>query len=402
MKDYDKIFSEHISQIKSEGRYREFKYIARSVGEYPFAYDEQGEKITLWCINDYLAMGQNPKVIAAAESALNKYGAGSGGTRNIGGSGVLVKELEQEVASLHGKDAGLIFTSGFVANDATLTTLAKIMPDIVFFSDEDNHASIISGICNSKAEKYVFKHGDIGHLEQLLKAVDISRPKLIAFESIYSMDGVASPIEEICALARKYNALTYLDEVHTVGLYGEQGAGLAKLKGVAEQVDIIQGTLGKAFGVVGGYIAASEDLIDAIRSSASGFIFTTTLPPAITAASLASIRHLRGSDQERVSLHSKVSLFKSKLQNAGVNFLQNDSHIIPIIIGEPNLARQVSEELLKRHRVFVQHINFPTVPRGTERIRLTLTPAHTEEIMDDMVTALADILLRIGLLDKAA
>jgi 5-aminolevulinate synthase len=402
MINYESFFAAHTSQIKAEGRYRDFLNLARKAGKFPYASTPSGKEILLWCINDYLGMGEHPLVKEAAKQAVDLMGAGTGGTRNIGGNNSLIVELEQELAELHGKQNALVFTSGYIANDTTLSTLARILPNVIFFSDEDNHASIIAGIRNSRADKVIFRHNDAKHLEELLAKTDPSRPKIIVFESIYSMDGQRSPIHEICKLARKYNALTYLDEVHTVGLYGNRGAGIANEEGLSDKIDIIQGTLGKAFGVIGGYIAASSNLIDAVRSSAPGFIFTTALPPMVASAAKASIRHLKNSDVERKTHKEKISYLKKKLEEAGIDYLKNDSHIVPIIIGDPVLTKVASKKLLEDFGIFVQYINYPTVPRNTERLRLTPTPLHTYEMIDYLVKALEAVFIEINVLKSVA
>ncbi|MDG1436180.1 MAG: 5-aminolevulinate synthase [Rickettsiaceae bacterium] len=398
MFDYKAAFTNQIQEIKDEGRYRNFIGLQRQAGKFPQAYwGEDKKDITMWCINDYLGMSQHPAVIKAASDAIQESGVGSGGTRNIGGNNYAIMELEAEIADLHNKDSALVFTSGYVSNDATLTTLAKIMPDLIFISDELNHASMISGIRNSKVKKRIYRHLDMDHLEEILKSIDIDRPKVIAFESAYSMDGLISPIEKICELAKKYNAMTYIDEVHSVGLYGDRGAGIASMLGLENKIDIIQGTLAKAYGVIGGYIAGDADIIDAIRLTASGFIFTTSLPPAITASACASIRHLKESNVERQQHQKVVSMVKNSFTQAGIDFYNNDSHIIPIIIGDPELTRKASQLLVEKHNIFVQHINFPTVAEGTERLRITPTPAHTEEMVAKLTEALLDVFNELGI-----
>jgi len=402
MFDYNAAFKDQVQQIRDEGRYRNFIGVQRHAGKFPLAsWGENKQAVTMWCINDYLGMSQHPKVIQAASEAILENGIGSGGTRNIGGNNYAIVNLENEIADLHQKDSALVFTSGYVSNDATLTTLAKIMPDLIFLSDELNHASMIAGIRNSNVKKRIYRHLDMDHLEEILKTIDIDRPKVIAFESAYSMDGLISPIEKICALAKKYNAMTYIDEVHSVGLYGDRGAGIANMLGLEDKIDIIQGTLAKAYGVIGGYIAGDADLIDAIRLTASGFIFTTSLPPAITAAARASICHLKESDTERKQHQKIVGLVKSSFTKAGINFFSNESHIIPIIIGDPELARKASQLLIEKHNIFVQHINFPTVPEGSERLRITPTPAHTEEMIAQLTESLLDVFLELGIHPKA-
>jgi 5-aminolevulinate synthase len=391
--NYTEIFTNHIEKIKREGRYRNFVGVIRLAGEFPYAtHTPTDKKIVMWCINDYLGMSQHDVVLEAARNALKTSGAGSGGTRNIGGNNGAVLDLEATLADLHNKEKALVFTSGYVANDATLVALSKIMPDLIFFSDESNHASIIAGISNSRCEKYIYKHNDAESLRQMLAAAPKNRPKLIVFESVYSMDGLTSPIKEICALAKEYNAMTYIDEVHTVGLYGDNGAGVAAREGFADQIDIIQGTLGKAYGAIGGYIAARHELIDAIRLTAPGFIFTTALPPLVAAAASASIKYLMGSSKERNLHQNRVTALKKALDEAGIDYLKNDSHIVPIIIGDPDRAAKISENLLQDHGIYVQHINFPTVPRGTERLRIIPTPYHTDEMIASLVRALKAVL----------
>lgn len=401
MLNYQNIFASHINKIKSEGRYRNFARVIRIAGQFPFAIHlPTNSKIVMWCINDYLGMSQHPLVQAAAIEAIKSAGAGSGGTRNIGGNNGYLVELEKTIANLHQKANALVFTSGFVANDSTLVALGKIMPDLIFFSDQSNHASIISGINNSKKEKYIYRHNDLAHLRSLLESAPRDYPKIIVFESVYSMDGLKSPVKEICALAKEFNALTYIDEVHTVGLYGQKGAGIAKEEGVADQIDIIQGTLGKAFGIIGGYIAGNEDLIDAIRLTAPGFIFTTSLPPAIANAANASIVHLMNSDTERMMHKDRVRKLKHALTEAGIEYFQNESHIVPIIIGDAEIVSKISEKLLLESGIYVQHINFPTVARGSERLRITITPFHTDEMIADLVIALKKLLLEFGIMSE--
>lgn len=401
MYDYNSSFKSTIERIKQEGRYRDFVGLARKSGNYPYTkWGKDQKEVVIWCINDYLGMGENQIVQDAAIRTLKESGIGAGGTRNIGGNHYSIMELERELADLHGKEGALLFTSGYVSNDALLTSLAKINPGLVYFSDEMNHSSMITGIRNSKAEKYIYKHLDVDHLEHLLKSVDINRPKVIAFESTYSMDGFVSPIAEICHLAKKYNALTYIDEVHSVGLYGKRGAGIANMVGYDNQIDIIQGTLAKAYGVIGGYVSANQDIIDAVRLVANGFIFTTSLPPAMTSAALASVRYLKESDKERQEMQKVVSKVKDSFTEAGINFLQNDTHIIPIIIGDPEKTREASRMLVEEYNIFVQHINFPTVPKGTERLRITPTPCHTDEMIKQLTEALVSVLSKLGLTES--
>jgi 5-aminolevulinate synthase len=403
--NYDKIFDAAIERLHSEGRYRVFIEILRNRGAYPnarcFAGHNGPKPITVWCSNDYLAMGQHPKVIAAMEDALHDVGAGSGGTRNIGGNTHYHVELEAELADLHGKDGALLFTSGYVSNDATLSTLAKILPGCVIFSDELNHASMIAGIRNSGAEKKVWRHNDLEHLEQLLAETDDSLPKLIAFESVYSMDGDVAPIHAICDLADKYNALTYIDEVHAVGMYGPRGGGIADRDGAAHRITIIEGTLGKAFGVMGGYITADTKIIDVVRSYAPGFIFTTSLSPVLVAGVLASVRHLKSSSVEREGQQAAAALLKALFADAGLPVMPSTTHIVPLMVGDPVKAKMISDILLAEYGVYVQPINFPTVPRGTERLRFTPGPAHTEAMMRELTGALVEIWERLDM-KKAA
>jgi 5-aminolevulinate synthase len=399
--NYNQIFDQAIDRLHSEGRYRVFIDILRNKGAYPnarcFAGHNGPKPITVWCSNDYLAMGQHPKVIEAMEQALHDVGAGSGGTRNIGGNTHYHVDLERELADLHGKDSALLFTSGYVSNDATLSTLAKILPGCVIFSDELNHASMIAGIRNSGAEKKVFRHNDVEHLEQLLAETDPALPKLIAFESVYSMDGDVAPIHAICDLADKYNALTYIDEVHAVGMYGAQGGGISERDEAAHRITIIEGTLGKAFGVMGGYIAADAKIIDVIRSYAPGFIFTTSLSPVLVAGVLASVRHLKQSSAERDGQQAAAAFLKQSFADAGLPVMPSTTHIVPLMVGDPVRAKQISDILLAEYGVYVQPINFPTVPRGTERLRFTPGPAHTEAMMTALTEALVEIWERLEL-----
>ncbi|MBC2662085.1 5-aminolevulinate synthase [Novosphingobium flavum] len=399
--NYDQIFDAAIDRLHSEGRYRVFIDILRNKGAYPnarcFAGHNGPKPITVWCSNDYLAMGQHPKVIAAMEEALHNVGAGSGGTRNIGGNTHYHVELERELADLHGKDGALLFTSGYVSNDATLSTLARILPGCVIFSDELNHASMIAGIRNSGAEKKVFRHNDVAHLEELLAETDPALPKLIAFESVYSMDGDVAPIHAICDLAEKYNALTYIDEVHAVGMYGPRGGGITDRDEAAHRIDIIEGTLGKAFGVMGGYIAADTRIIDVIRSYAPGFIFTTSLSPVLVAGVLASVRHLKESSVERDGQQAAAATLKRLFTEAGLPVMATTTHIVPLMVGDPVKAKRISDILLAEYGVYVQPINFPTVPRGTERLRFTPGPSHTEAMMVELTRALVEIWDRMEL-----
>ena len=399
--NYDQIFEAAIDRLHAEGRYRVFIDILRNKGAYPNArcfHGHNGPKpITVWCSNDYLAMGQHPKVISAMEEALHNVGAGSGGTRNIGGNTHYHIELEQELASLHGKDSALLFTSGYVSNDATLSTLARILPGCIIFSDELNHASMIAGIRNSGCEKRVFRHNDVEHLEELLAAEDPNVPKLIAFESVYSMEGDVAPIAALCDLADKYNALTYLDEVHAVGMYGAHGGGISERDEAAARLTIIEGTLGKAFGVMGGYIAADQKIIDVIRSYAPGFIFTTSLSPVLVAGALASVRHLKQSSEEREGQQAAAATLKQLFRDAGLPVMDTTTHIVPLMVGDPVKAKKISDVLLAEYGVYVQPINFPTVPRGTERLRFTPGPAHDEAMMRELTQALVEIWDRLEL-----
>jgi 5-aminolevulinate synthase len=395
--DYDRIFKSAIERLHDEGRYRVFIDILRSKGSYPNArcFGGNGPKpITVWCSNDYLCMGQHPYVVAAMEQALHEVGAGSGGTRNISGNTHYHTELEAELASLHGKTSALLFTSGYVSNEAALSTLGKLLPGCVIFSDELNHASMIAGIKNSGCEKRVFRHNDLEHLEELLAAEDAETPRLIAFESVYSMDGDIAPIAAICDLADRYNALTYLDEVHAVGMYGDHGGGISERDAVADQLTIIEGTLGKAFGVMGGYIAADRTIIDCIRSYAPGFIFTTSLSPVLVAGALASVRHLKASDEERRAQQESAAMLKAKFAAAGLPAMPSATHIVPLLVGCPIKAKKISDILLAEYGLYVQPINYPTVPRGTERLRFTPGPHHSAEMMDELTGALVEILGR--------
>ena len=393
--DYSRVFASAIDRLHAEGRYRVFIDILRNKGAFPnarcFAGHNGPKPITVWCSNDYLAMGQHPKVIAAMEEALHDVGAGSGGTRNIGGNTHYHVDLEAELADLHGKEAALLFTSGYVSNEATLSTLAKVLPGCVIFSDELNHASMIAGIRNSGCEKQVFRHNDLQHLEELLAATDPAVPRLIAFESVYSMDGDVAPIAAICDLADRFNALTYCDEVHAVGMYGPRGGGISERDGQAHRITVIEGTLGKAFGVMGGYIAADRTIVDVIRSYAPGFIFTTSLSPVLVAGVLASVRHLKGSSVERDAQQAAAARLKSLFADAGLPVMDSTTHIVPLMVGDPVRAKRISDILLAEYGVYVQPINYPTVPRGTERLRFTPGPAHDDGMMQELTDALVEI-----------
>jgi len=389
--DYDKKFADALKEIKREGRYREFADIRRKCGNFPnaqhFVSDVQHD-IKVWCSNDYLGMGQNPVVLAAMHDAIDTAGAGSGGTRNISGTTHYHVELEAELADLHGKEAALLFTSGYIANDASISMLVKLLPGCVIFSDEKNHASMIEGIRHGGGPKHIWRHNDLAHLEELLQQYDQNTPKIIAFESVYSMDGNISQIGDICELAKKYGALTYLDEVHAVGLYGPRGGGIADRDGVLDKVDVIEGTLAKGFGLMGGYIAASADIVDSIRSFALGFIFTTSLAPAIVAGALASVRHLKVSQIERERHQERARTLKRRMKEAGLPVMDNPSHIVPVMVGDPVLCKNLTDSLMERYSIYVQPINYPTVPRGTERIRLTPSPIHSDADMDHLIEAL--------------
>lgn len=392
--DYAGQFKAALDQIKTEGRYRVFADLKRTRGAYPAAMrftETTSHPITVWCSNDYLGMGQHPAVLAAMHEAIDVAGAGSGGTRNISGTTRYHVELEHEIADLHGKQAALLFTSAYVANDATLSTIQRLFPGMVIFSDEKNHASMIEGIRRGGGEKRIFRHNDIADLEAKLAEWPLETPKLIAFESVYSMDGHISPIAAVCDLAEKYGAMTYLDEVHAVGLYGEHGGGIAERDGVMHRLDIINGTLAKGYGVMGGYIAASRDICDAIRSFAAGFIFTTSIAPAIAAGALASIRYLKTSQLERTRHQERARALKARLRAARIPVMDNPSHIVPILVGDPVHCKAVTDTLLDTYGIYAQPINYPTVPRGTERIRLTPSPQHTDAQMDALVAALSEL-----------
>jgi len=394
--DFEAFFRTRLDALKAEGRYRVFADIARRAGAFPRARDHvRGSDITVWCSNDYLGMGQHPDVLAAMRDALAQTGAGAGGTRNISGTTHHHVALERELAELHRKPAALVFTSGYVANETALATLGSQLPGCIIFSDALNHASMIQGIQHSRAEKAIFQHNDPADLERLLKSADPARPKLVAFESVYSMDGDIAPIGELCDVAKRYGALTYLDEVHAVGLYGAHGAGVAERDGVMDRVDLVQGTLAKAFGLMGGYVAASVALVDFLRSYAPGFIFTTALPPAIAAGAVASIRYVKGAAELRQRHQERAARLKQRLAAAKLPVMASDSHIVPVLIGDAQLCKQAADDLLERHRIYVQPINYPTVPRGGERLRFTPTPLHSDQDIEALVAALSDVWSRL-------
>jgi 5-aminolevulinate synthase len=390
--DYKAAFEGSVEQVKGEGRYRVFADLKRVRGQFPLARrrreDGTEQDVVVWCSNDYLGMGQHPEVLGAMQAEIDSVGAGAGGTRNISGTTRSAVDLEAELASWHQKEAALLFTSGYVANEATLTTLQRILPGLITFSDSLNHASMIAGIRNGGGERHIFAHNDLVHLEALLAAAPVDAPKLIAFESVYSMDGDIADLAGTIALAEKYNALTYLDEVHAVGLYGATGAGVAERDGVLDGIDIVECTLGKAIGVMGGYIAADAVIIDAVRSWASGFIFTTSLPPALTAGALASVRHLKANGALREAHQERAATLKARFTAAGIPVLPSVSHIVPVHVGNPVHCKMISDMLLEQYGVYVQPINYPTVPKGTERLRFTPSPNHTDAMMDDLVKAM--------------
>lgn len=397
--DYRETFRSALERVRSEGRYRVFADLKRHRGEFPNATWTRGDgttaDVTVWCSNDYLGQGQNPLVLDAMHRAIEEAGAGSGGTRNISGTTHYHVELERELADLHRKEAALLFTSGYVSNEASLSTLYKILPGLIVFSDELNHNSMISGIrAGRREQRRVFRHNDLEHLEQLLAAADPAVPKLVAFESVYSMDGDIADLRGTVALARKYGAMTYLDEVHAVGMYGPRGAGVAERDGVMAEIDIVEGTLGKAFGVMGGYIAADAVIVDAIRSYADGFIFTTSLPPALAAGAVASIRYLKAHNEVRVAHQERAAALKARLTKAGLPVMPSASHIVPVLVGDPVHCKMISDILLEDHGVYVQPINYPTVPRGTERLRFTPSPAHTDGMMDHLAESLERLWVR--------
>ena len=402
--NYDQFFADKVAALKVEGRYRVFADLEREAGNFPAAKNYQNDgtaDITVWCSNDYLGMGQSRVVIDAMHEAVDKCGAGAGGTRNISGTNHFHVLLEEELASLHNKEAGLIFTSGYVANLTTLSTIGQMMPELVIISDALNHNSMIAGIRHSRSDKMIFKHNDLVDLEAKLKEVGPDRPKMIAFESVYSMDGDVAPIKEICDLADKYDALTFIDEVHAVGLYGQHGAGIAERDGLMNRLDIIQGTLAKGFGVVGGYVAGSSSMCDFIRSYGDGFIFSSSMPPAVAAGALASVKYVREHNELREQHQERAAMLKQRLTDVGIPVMPSVTHIVPVMVGDPVLCKQASDELLFNHNIYVQSINYPTVPRGTERLRFTPTPLHNDELMDHLVSSLQKVWSQLGLKQAA-
>jgi 5-aminolevulinate synthase len=395
--DYDKHLDDALASLHEEGRYRVFTDLARRAGQFPRAIDYSTtphREITVWCSNDYLGIGQNPEVMEAMKTAIDEMGTGAGGTRNISGTHHMIVELENELCDLHQKPAALVFTSGYISNEATISTLAKLLPNCLILSDELNHASMIEGVRQSGCSKLIWRHNDMAHLESLLADADPERPKLIVFESVYSMDGDIAPIEQICDLAEKYGALTYLDEVHAVGMYGARGGGIAERDNLMHRIDVIEGTLAKAFGVMGGYITGNRNLVDAIRSFAPGFIFTTSLPPAIAAGAIKSVQLVKQSNfgqDLRLRHQERAETLKDKLAKDGLPVLRTQTHIVPLMVGDPLLCKAASDRLLNEHNIYIQPINYPTVPRGAERLRITPTPLHDDDMIDALVAAVSEV-----------
>ncbi len=397
---YEHFFADALARLHEERRYRVFADLERIAGRFPHAtwHSPDGPRpVVIWCSNDYLGMGQHPKVIGAMIETATRMGAGAGGTRNISGTNHPLVELERELADLHGKEAALVFTSGYISNETGIATIAKLMPNCLILSDAWNHNSMIEGVRRAGTERKIWRHNDVGHLEELLAAQPKERPKLIVFEGLYSMDGDTSPVGRICDLAERYGAMTYIDEVHSAGMYGPAGAGIAAREGVMERVDVVEGTLAKAFGCLGGYIAASANIIDAVRSYAPGFIFTTALPPAVCAAASAAIRHLKTSQWERDRHQDRAARVKAVLGVSGLPVMPNDTHIVPVMVGDPEKCKDASDLLLAEHAIYIQPINYPTVPRGTERLRITPTPYHEDALIDALAEALVDVWGRLGL-----
>jgi 5-aminolevulinate synthase len=397
---YEHFFADALARLHEERRYRVFADLERIAGRFPHAtwHSPDGPRpVVIWCSNDYLGMGQHPKVIGAMIETATRMGAGAGGTRNISGTNRPLVELEHEIADLHGKEAALVFTSGYVSNETGIATIAKLMPNCVILSDTSNHNSMIKGVHRSGAEKKIWRHNDVRHLEELLAAEAPDRPKLIVFEALYSMDGDTAPVSRICDLAERYGAMTYIDEVHSAGMYGPAGAGIAAREGALHRIDVVEGTLAKAFGCLGGYIAGSANLVDAVRSYAPGFIFTTALPPAVCAAASAAIRHLKTSQWERDRHQDRAARVKAVLGVSGLPVMPNDTHIVPVMVGDPEKCKDASDLLLAEHAIYIQPINYPTVPRGTERLRITPTPYHDDALIDALAEALVDVWGRLGL-----
>ncbi|MBL6931756.1 MAG: 5-aminolevulinate synthase [Rhodospirillales bacterium] len=403
--DYESFFSENIADLKSEGRYRIFADLERQAGAFPKAINHRDDgsvhEITVWCSNDYMGMGQNPSTLKAMHDAIDKCGAGAGGTRNISGTNHFHVLLEKELADLHNKEASLLFGSGWMANMTALSTLGALIPGCVIVSDSHNHNSMIEGIRHSRAEKKIFKHNDVEDLDRFLGQFAPSTPKLVAFESVYSMDGDIAPIKEICDVADKHHAMTFLDEVHAVGMYGPRGGGVAERDGLMDRITIIQGTLAKAFGVIGGYIAGSAAMCDFVRSYGSGFIFSSSMPPGVAAAAIASIKHLKEHNELRISHQERAATLKQRLRDAGIPVMPSISHIVPVLVGDASLCKQASDDLLFKHNIYVQPINYPTVERGTERLRFTPTPLHSDDDMDHLVDAICEVWNRLGLKQAA-